>query len=277
MRLMWSGRLINGGITPITTKESGVKSPSDLKGKRIPYVPGQEGTNCPIFATLRFANLSHDDVKLVQFSSYGAAAKGMIAGKSVLVYGSCTNTWNYELEASPRGIVYLDMDPNDKEGWARFHEVAPFISPANLTGGAGMDPNKRYNVAEYPYPVMAVYERQDERFVYHFAKLIDETYDRYKGVSKFMPGMHHKHAVRPPVILPFHRGSIKYFKEKGYWTRECQAAQEKLLKQEALLLKAWEEFTVVADKKNIKGKAFAEQWEKKRAEVLGIRYISYQY
>ena len=140
-----------------------------------------------------------------------------------------------------------------------------------------MDPNKLYNLAEYPYPVMAIYATQDERLVYHLAKLIDETYEQYKDVSKFMPGLHHEHAVRPPRILPFHPGAIKYFKEKGYWTPECETAQEELLKQEAIIVKAWEKFTLVADKKNIKGKAFAEQWEKRRAEVLGVTYISYQY
>jgi TRAP transporter TAXI family solute receptor len=61
----------------IVTKESGIKTLKDLKGKRVSWIPGNPSLNVKMEAYLAFANLTWDDVKKVEFPSYGATGKGL--------------------------------------------------------------------------------------------------------------------------------------------------------------------------------------------------------
>jgi hypothetical protein len=46
-----------------------------------------------------------------------------------------------------------------------------------------------------------------------------------------------EHAVTPYLPIPYHPGSVKYFKEKGVWTDELEARQAMLLDKAAELAK----------------------------------------
>ena len=59
-------------------KDTGVKEIKDLKGKRVGIVVGSPALNQNAYAVLAFAGLTKDDVKLVEFSGYGAMWKGML-------------------------------------------------------------------------------------------------------------------------------------------------------------------------------------------------------
>ena len=57
-------------------KDTGVKEVKDLKGKRVAMVVGSPALNQNAFAVLAFGGLTRNDVKLVEFSSYGADVEG---------------------------------------------------------------------------------------------------------------------------------------------------------------------------------------------------------
>ena len=59
-------------------KDTGVKEIKDLKGKRVGMVVGSPALNQNAFAVLAFGGLTRSDVKLVEFSSYGAMWKGIL-------------------------------------------------------------------------------------------------------------------------------------------------------------------------------------------------------
>ena len=59
-------------------KDTGVREVKDLKGKRIGMVVGSPALNQNAFAVLAFGGLTRNDVKLVEFSSYGAMWKGIV-------------------------------------------------------------------------------------------------------------------------------------------------------------------------------------------------------
>ena len=59
-------------------KDTGVREIKDLKSKRIGMVVGSPALNQNAFAILAFGGLTKADVKLVEFSSYGAMWKGII-------------------------------------------------------------------------------------------------------------------------------------------------------------------------------------------------------
>ena len=64
----------------VTAKEAGIKTPYDLKGKRVFWIPGAPAHNITNTAFLAFANLTWNDVKKVEYPSYAAAARGMVEG-----------------------------------------------------------------------------------------------------------------------------------------------------------------------------------------------------
>src|SRR3990167_1682687 len=77
LRLMLSAASCNG-ITLIVAKDTGVKEFKDLKGKRIGIVVGSPALNQNAYAILAFGGLTTNDVKRVEFSSFGAMWKGML-------------------------------------------------------------------------------------------------------------------------------------------------------------------------------------------------------
>ena len=56
--------------------DAGVKEIKDLKGKRVGFVVGSPALNQNSLAILAFGDLKQSDVKVVEFSSYGALWKG---------------------------------------------------------------------------------------------------------------------------------------------------------------------------------------------------------
>src|SRR5256885_9917712 len=59
-------------------RDTGVKEVKDLKGKRIGFVVGSPALNQNALAILAFGGLKQSDIKVVEFSSYGAMWKGFL-------------------------------------------------------------------------------------------------------------------------------------------------------------------------------------------------------
>src|SRR5688500_6899686 len=77
LRLLMSSSACNA-ISIGVAKDTGVKEVKDLKGKRVGMVVGAPALNQNALAVLAFGNLTRDDVKIVEFSGYGAMWKGVL-------------------------------------------------------------------------------------------------------------------------------------------------------------------------------------------------------
>ena len=128
LRLMLSATDCNA-ISLGVAKDTGVKEVKDLKGKRIGMVVGSPALNQNAFAVLAFGGLTRNDVKLVEFSSYGAMWKGMVNNEVDAAIASNISGQVKEVETSPRGIVFPPTPAADKDGWARLHKIGPYYQP----------------------------------------------------------------------------------------------------------------------------------------------------
>lgn len=252
----------------ITTKVSGIKTLKDLKGKRVSYIPGNPSLNVKMEAYLAFAGLTWDDVEKVEFPSYGATGKGLIAGKVDAITGTVTASLIYELESTPKGAYYPPFDPNDKAAWARMLKIAPFLKPYRETIGAGLSEENPAQLVQYRYPVGTVYADADPDLVYNLVKALDETFDIYKDAHPTMPFWKAKLAGVPPADAPFHDGAIKYFKEIGIWTAEHQAWNDNYIAKMKKLQAAWDKAVPEGQAKKLKSKKFKAFWMEKRAKAL---------
>ena len=256
-----------GGSSMVTAKEAGIKTPYDLKGKRVFWIPGAPAHNVTNTAFLAFANLTWNDVKKVEYPSYAAAARGMVEGTCDAGFNTGTHPSLYELETSRRGIWWPEFSPADKEGWKRLQAIAPYMIPMRNYGGAGQPP-EGVQTMTYSYPLAATYEGENEEVVYQFTKGVDECFDLYKGAFPALAGWERKKAIVTGLPLPFHKGAVRYFKEIGIWTQEFENWQKNRLEKQNRLAAAWSAAVAEANQKGLKGADFTAFWLKKHEEVL---------
>src|SRR5690606_33343590 len=122
-----------------------------------------------------------------------------------------------ELEASPRGIGWIPVPADNKEGWERLTAVAPFFAPSKQTIGAGTSEENPVELMAYKYPMIVTYASTSEDEVYALTKAIAESFDLYKGASPVMELWNVKESGTPPADAPFHEGAVRYLKEAGVW------------------------------------------------------------
>ena len=204
------------------TKAGGIKTLSGLKEKRVAWFPGNPSLNVKMTAYLAFGDLTWNDVKKVEFSNYGAAMNGIIAGNVDAVIGTTSSSYNYQLESTPKGIFYPPFPADDKEGWARMLKIAPFLAPCKETKGAGISAENPVDLVQYRFPIGVVYADADSDFVYNLTKALDETFSLYEKGHPTMPFWRIDLSGVPPCDAPFHEGAIRYLKERGIWTTEHQ-------------------------------------------------------
>lgn len=229
------------GLSVGVAKDSGVKEWKDFRGKRLGFVVGSPALNQNALAIIAHAGLTKNDVKIVEFASYGAMWKGMLNNDADGAFGSTVTGPAKELESSPRGIVWPELDPNDKAAWERVRKVGAFFNPHNVTCGAGIEASKPLKLATYPYPIATTYGTQQADQVYAITKAMIAGYDAYKDAAPGSSGLDVKRQTKQWVI-PFHPGAVKALKEAGNWTDADEAFNNNLLKRQEVLAAAWKAY-----------------------------------
>jgi uncharacterized protein len=251
-------------LTVVAAKDSGIKTVADMKGKRVAWVVGAPSLNQNITAILAFANLTWDDVKKVEFGGFGAAMDGVAKNQVDVAFSSSISGGAYAIAKSPRGLVYPIIAHADKEGWKRMNAIAPFFFPFMGTEGAELSKEKPAEAATYPYPVLMTYADRDNELVYSMTRAMVETYDGYKDGA---PGNSGWSSQRQNFawVIPYHDGSIRYWKEAGLWKPEHQAHNDKLIERQKVLMAAWAEVNKAS---HADDEAFKKAWSSARSGAL---------
>jgi TRAP transporter TAXI family solute receptor len=251
-------------LTIVTAKDANIKTIYDIKGKRVAWVAGAPSLNQNITAMLAFANLTWNDVTKVEFGGFGAAMDGIIANQVDAAFSSSISGQAYKIASSPRGLQYPIFPHKDKDGWARMNKIAPFFVPFMGTEGASMSKESPVEATTYPYPTLIAYDSQDTDLAYNMTRAMVEFFGDYKDGAPGNNGWDLKRQIFDWVV-PYHDGAVRYFKEIGVWKPEHQAHNDKLVKRQDALAKAWDGFakTGPADEK-----AFYSAWLKARAATM---------
>ncbi len=222
-------------------RDTGVKQVKDLKGTRIGLVVGSPALNQNAFAVLAFANLGKGDVKLVEFSSYGAMWKGILNNEVDAAIASTISGQSKEAEASPRGVIYPPTPAADKAGWARLNKIGPYYAPHKATCGVGISAQNPVELPNYPYPIFTAYASQPADLVYGIAKSMIVNYPAYKDGA---PGAAGLELLRQNLswVLPYHEGTVRAFREAGVWKPEHEAHNQRAVKRQDTLAAAWKAF-----------------------------------
>src|SRR5690606_3203995 len=214
-------------------------------------------------ALLAFGGLTWDDVVKVEFGGYGAGLKGIINDQCDAAFANSLAGLTYELEKSPRGLVYPPMPASDTEGWQRILALAPFFVPVRAADGAGLSKDDPIELPMIPYPILTTLVDRKAADVHAVMRAMDETYPLYKDAA---PGNDGWALERQNLewVVPYHDGAIQYFKEKGLWTEAHQSHNDGLIRRQQILAEAWAK--VLARK--LEGKDHIAAWQEARASAL---------
>jgi TRAP transporter TAXI family solute receptor len=264
LQLVLSSVDCNAGSLGVA-RDTGVKEVKDLRGKRVGFVVGSPALNQNALAILAFGDLKQSDVKIVEFSSYGAMWKGLINNDVDAAFATTITGPAREAETSPRGIVWPPLPHADKAGWERVKKVGSFFFPHVATCGAGISKEKPIELGNYPYPIFVVYGSQPADQVYAVTKAMITGYDIYKDAAAGASGLAAERQTKNWAV-PLHPGAVKAMKEAGQWSDDQEAHNNGLFKRQAVLAAAWADYTKASPPSD--EKAFLDGWMKARADAL---------
>nr|WP_299379590.1 TAXI family TRAP transporter solute-binding subunit [uncultured Halomonas sp.] len=254
------------GLSLAVAGDLDVKTPADLKGKRIAYIRGDDALNKGTEAYLAFGGLTWDDVERVDYPGYARSFDGIISGEADASFTTTVTPPAQQLASSPRGISWPELDPDDEAAWKRMQEVAPYFQPHKVTSGAGdVSTENPVNSASYPYPIIVANADLKDATAYGLIKALQDNYDSYKDNAPGAAGYALENQDLTWVI-PFHEAVVDYYKETGVWTEEMQAHQDKLVERQNLLLDTWKTFTSGDTPED--EDAFRDAWMQTRASAL---------
>ncbi len=255
------------GTTLALAKDTGVKKISDLKGKRMAFVRGAPALNANMAAVLAFGGLTWDDVKRVDFPGWRQSVDGVINGQADAVIVSTVSPHVQRLAASPRGQIHPVFDHGDDAAWARARKEMPIWNKRMVSVGIDLPSNMSgktpYEGMGYPYPIYVTYGDRSVDFAYALTKAVVSNHSDITAALKNADGYGIDRQVLK-WVMPYHPGSIKYYKEIGAWTAEHEANNQALLKRQDVLAAAWEKAMAM----KLDGDAHLAAWKKIRAEAL---------
>ncbi len=251
IRIVWAGWPYAAGSTGLVTAASGIKTPYDLKGKRMGVVVGAAWSLEGVKANLAWAKLTTNDVTIVEVSTTGAVNKALTEGKIDFTMGAPNAPGFYEAEASPHGAYLVRYSHDDKEGWARYQKFMPYHVPGYSTVGATIKPGEKVPTPMYAFPITMAMADQREELIYEICKA---HYTKMDEIAKAYPGneaMRPERAIIPEIatMAPFHAGAVKFYKEIGRWNPALEEAQNKKLAHLEKVNKRWAAFSEATQEK----------------------------
>ena len=218
-----------------TTPDKNIRSIADLKGKVV-YVKFKAN---PMFTDmaqnqLASAGLTFEDLKAVlAFSSIKEATRDLIEGRVDAVLYPVVPGAVMEINEAKGECVFVNLT-KEQADYVAEHMEGYFTQDIQAN-----DPRFR-NKSAVPNAIcyqnaMFCSADADPEVVYGVVKAVYDHNDEYADSH---PAAKFWSLKNRPVALavPYHEGAIRYFKEKGLWTEEAQAYQEKLLKEQMEIL-----------------------------------------
>jgi len=272
IRAVLSNYSTSCSFTLATAADAGILEVDDIRGKRVTFVQGAPSLNNALTALLSYANLTWDDVEMVEVGGYNASIDAVINNRADVAGGACNSPPFLRLETSPRGLFWVEFPPDDPDAVQRVRSRLPWYVPHVATEGPAIDKNEGIDVFTSAYPLLVAMDNADENMVYGMTKVIALHYDEYKNSAPGANGWLINGQQLQNAFIPYHEGAIRYFKEIGIWTPEAIARQQDNLNRQRVLMAAWEQYSASAPEGQDRA-AFESGWlefREQRLSELGL-------
>ncbi len=216
---------VGNQIGMLARRDSGLKTIADLKGKRIAKFVTHPDSVSVTQGYLRANGVDEKDITWVPVASSEEATemvkmKGAEAA-AVSVGGGKTRDFDATV-----GAIFLASAHDGKALEAALTANAFVFFELVKAGNPGVKEDT-YIIAHNT--VLMIKARASDDLAYLAVKTFVENADELVKKNKALAGWDLKQAVSE-VIIPFHNGAIKYYKEKGVWTDELEKKQQEVLK-----------------------------------------------
>lgn len=234
IRLVLNGNQVNH-CTFTVIGSSGIKSISELKGKRVGYeYGGNKFTNLLVDAALASVGLSIDDCVKVPLTDLATASRALQERRVDAVFtGSSTTPSSVQLDQSLgiRVLPFGDLKPADLAGGIPRDMQAlidKYVPGATLTVcPVGGTVKEETVLLAYPIDLVASANLSEDA-VYAIMAAIWEKHADLAAANAWGIGWIPDNFTIDTQPVPYHDGSVRFFKEKGVWTDAMQARQDEL-------------------------------------------------
>ncbi len=219
-----------------TTKQSGINTWNDVKGKKMAWWPASQVRNDTGTLFLEAMGLSWDDVKKVNVDSTKVMDDALLAGV-IDIGGPVTYPTASLVEIhATKGLVILPFNPTPERAKV-FIEKRPQYALQNVAKGSIIGAEQDMQLPSSPNQIVC-YDWVDEDLIFQFARAVYEIVDSVQVLTS--SGWNKANAVALPVTAPYHPGAVRYYKEIGVWTAEHEKIQQQLLQSQKDRLAEWQ-------------------------------------
>lgn len=211
----------------VVAKDSGIFNYSDLKGKRVCGNFPTPSLQAQVEAFLANGNLEWKDVIPVPVNSVVEGVKMVMDGRADASGTTALGTGIVEELHAKKGARFLgvDISPQALERTRKFHPGYPYK----------VKPDQKYTGVEkeqyaWAYDIyLIVGEQVPDDVIYIITEALWENYKDFDKVSQLLKDWTPDRFVSKEAVIPYHPGAIKFYKEKGVWSKEMEAIQKKTL------------------------------------------------
>ena len=199
----------------VTTKNSGIKTIADLKGKRVVVGPSGAGFEYFLRPLLEAHGVSYDDFDDLP-GNYFAAGDMIADGKADAAFmGGATPIPAVTQLCSTQDVEFIKFDADAPEKLKKY----PFYFTLPVKAGAYSDLDEDLVGINVGNMHLITHANVDEDLVYNLTKIL---YENRAEVAEQHPA---GKALNPKNVIlntgiPFHPGAIKFYKEAGIWPAE---------------------------------------------------------
>jgi len=216
---------------------------SSLKGKRVAWLRKDHQFNFHTTALLAYAGLNWQNVQQVVFPDYKSTLEGFERNyvDALLVLSSDTSL--QKLLEGKRKLKLAAFSAANKTAWKRVQSLAPYLSPQTSPQANGIP---AIEGVTYAYPNLISASTLSTEKAYKLTRNIVEQFDNFAGDSAAAEGWN--------ILfqnffgsIPFHDGSVQYFKELNIWSDEAEQHRNKLLSRQKYLMQVFEQLQLNED------------------------------
>ena len=209
---------------------SEIQNLSDLKGKKIPAdFPGAPIVKLSSTAALATAGLTYNDIVKVPVADLNAGAQAFLEGRTDAGWHTVGAPAVEEANARGGGIRFISV-ASTPDAAKRMGELYPGSFPSVVKAGTATGVVKDTAFLTSDIYFVAAKTLSDEA-AYEILKVIWEKNQDLGPAHPALQEWTRDRMASDKPFIPYHPGAVKFFKEKGIWTKEMDALQAKLLSE----------------------------------------------